>query len=96
MPYPMKKKRAKPTIKDVAQHALRIQEVQGEMIDWINNIQRKLELVDNTLGAYILMEGASDKLSGYIEKEIEKKKKEKGKGEDYISPNDPGDENDAS
>ena len=66
------------------------------VIDLKKNNQRKVEMVDNTLGAYILMEGASDKLSGYIEKEIEKKKKEKGKGEDYISPNDPGDENDAS
>ena len=73
----MKKKRTKPTIKDVAQHAMRIQEVQGEVIDWVNNIQRKLELVDNTLGAYILMEGASDKLSEYIEEEIKKKEDEK-------------------
>ena len=73
----MKRKKRKLTIKEVAQHAMRIQEVQGEVIDWVNNIQRKLELVDNTLGAYILMEGASDKLSEYIEKEIKKKEEEK-------------------
>ena len=89
----MKKKRAKPTIKDVAQTVIRMQQIQSEMIDWIKNIQTRTELVDNTLGAYLAMKKDGPKLEKWIAKEVKKKEKNK---EDYISPNDPGDENDAS
>tara|TARA_R110000824_G_scaffold313393_1_gene500226 strand:+ start:2847 stop:3116 length:270 start_codon:yes stop_codon:yes gene_type:complete len=89
----MKKKRTKPTIKDVAQTVIRMQQVQSEMIDWIKNIQLRVELVDNTLGAYLGMKKDGPKLEKWIDKEVKKKKK---KEDSYISPNDPGDENDAS
>tara|TARA_R100001530_G_scaffold127647_1_gene96942 strand:+ start:1923 stop:2174 length:252 start_codon:yes stop_codon:yes gene_type:complete len=75
MPYPMKKKRAKPTIKDVAQTVIRMQQIQSEMIDWIKNIQARAELVDNTLGAYLSMKKDGPKLEKWIEKEVKKKKK---------------------
>lgn len=74
MPYPMKRKRSKLTIKEVAKTVVKMQEVQTDIIGCVQNIIIKLELIDNTLGAYILMEGAGDKLSEYIQAEIEKKK----------------------
>jgi hypothetical protein len=91
----MKKKRAKLTIKDVASTVLRMQQVQTEVIDWVKNISDKLDMIDNTLGAYLHMIGAGPELSKYIEKEIEKQKKEKKDNTKWVSPNDPGDESDA-
>jgi predicted DNA-binding transcriptional regulator len=70
----MKRKRSKLTIKEVAKTVVKMQEVQTDIIGCVQNIIIKLELIDNTLGAYILMEGAGDKLSEYIQAEIEKKK----------------------
>jgi hypothetical protein len=72
----MKTKRKKLTIKDVASTVLRMQQVQTEVIDWVKNINEKLELIDNTLGAYLHMIEAGPELSKYIEAELEKQKKE--------------------
>ena len=69
-----------------------MQQVQTEVIDWVKSINEKLELIDNTLGAYLHMIKAGPELSKYIEAELEKQKKDDTK---WVSPNDPGDENDA-
>ena len=53
-----------------------MQQVQTEVIDWVKNINEKLELIDNTLGAYLHMIEAGPELSKYIEAELEKQKKE--------------------
>tara|TARA_R100001530_G_scaffold10306_1_gene10210 strand:- start:1019 stop:1285 length:267 start_codon:yes stop_codon:yes gene_type:complete len=71
-----KKKRGKPTIAEIVQAIIQLQEAQNNLIEWLNNLQKRLELVDNTFGAYISMTKIEKKLTKYIEKEIEKRKDE--------------------
>ena len=46
------------------------------MIEWMKSLQQRLELVDNTFGAYLSMTKVSKKLAKYIDEEIAKQKKE--------------------
>ena len=71
-----KKKRGKPTIAEIVQAIVQLQEAQNGMIEWIKGLQQRIELIDNTLGAYLSMTKVDKKLRKYIEKEIEKRKKE--------------------
>ena len=72
-----KRKREKPTIKEITQAIIQIQPTQSSIIDWMKKLQERVELIDNTFGAFISMEGIHDKLSKFIESEIKKKEKEK-------------------
>ena len=91
-----KKKRAKPTMAEMVRVIVQLQEAQNGMIEWMKSLQQRLELVDNTFGAYLSMTKVSKKLAKYIDEEIAKQKKEEETGDTkWVSPNDPGDENDA-
>ena len=76
-----KKKRGKPTIAEIVQAIVQLQEAQNGMIEWIKGLQQRIELIDNTLGAYLSMTKVDIKLRKYIEKEIEKRKKEENVAE---------------
>ena len=77
-----KKKRAKPTIADLVQAIVQLQESQQNLIGWVKSLQQRVELVDNTFGAYLSMTKISKKLAEYIDDELAKRKKEEEAKED--------------
>ena len=75
------KKRTKPTNAEIGKTISDIIQTQGGLIAWVEYLKKRIDLVDNTLGAYLDMKKDGDKLAKHIEKTI-KEQKEKSDEEE--------------
>jgi hypothetical protein len=74
-----KKKRAKPTMAEMVKTVSGMLETQARLIEWIEFMIKKMNILDSILGSYIEMRGASPDLKKFME---EQKKKEEEAKED--------------
>ena len=75
------KKRTKPTNAEIGKVIGDITKTQGGLIEWVEYLKKRIDLVDNTLGAYLDMNKDGQKLAKHIENTI-KEQKEKSDEEE--------------
>ena len=75
------KKRTKPTNAEIGKVIGDITKTQGGLIEWVEYLKKRIDLVDNTLGAYLAMNKDGQKLAKHKENTI-KEQKEKSDEEE--------------